>query len=133
MGDVQPPRKRTRRHGNVMRFMIIVLFSLHFTNNSKPDELIPCIRHGAKTVCCSTRSGIVDPTPSAYDDKEVLIAIVGEFCVNDAKRRAEWVFFGAVQLVSRVVPIGTPFGDVAMHIVQPERIWFVGTNHRGAS
>lgn len=75
------------------------------------------IRHGAKTVCRSARSGIVDPTPAAHDDEEVLIAIVGEFRVNDAKRRAEGVFFRAVQIISRIVPIGTPFGDVAMHIV----------------
>ena len=100
-----------------MRFMIIVLFSLNFTNNSKPDQLILCIRHGAKTVCRSARSGIVDPTPAAHDDEEVLIAIVGEFRVNDAKGRTEGVFFRAVQIISRIVPIGTPFGDVAMHIV----------------
>ena len=106
-----------------------LLFRSDFADDSETDQAVLRCGHGPITVRRSAGPCFVEPTSTSNDDKKIVVKV----SFDNAERRSHRVLLWAVSVIFGVIPIGTPLGNVSVHIVQTESIRLVASDLGGFS
>jgi len=82
---------------------------IQLTNQPKPGVLVTAIRDVPNVISGTNRTLGVEPRPSSKNTGRI-------------RRWTLWILFGRDLVVILSVRIATPFPNVAVHVVQPERV-----------